>query len=157
MKIYIMRHGQAGMNAKTDEQRPLTEQGIEESIHMAGWLAPQLAGSLNLVIHSNYLRARQTWQAIAPVLPKALKVEESGDITPYGIRLSWQATSRSWRRSMTTSLWSATCRWWGIWSRVSARRQGPPCSRRPGWPASNGKMAKESCSGWKDRIQYGKS
>ena len=39
MKIYIMRHGQAGMNAKTDEQRPLTEQGIEESIHMAGWLA----------------------------------------------------------------------------------------------------------------------
>jgi phosphohistidine phosphatase len=45
MKIYIMRHGQAGMNAKTDEQRPLTEQGIEESIHMAGWLAPQLAGS----------------------------------------------------------------------------------------------------------------
>ena len=40
MKIYIMRHGQAGMNAKTDEQRPLTEQGIEESIHMAGWLAP---------------------------------------------------------------------------------------------------------------------
>jgi hypothetical protein len=36
------------------------------------------------VIHSNYLRARQTWQAIAPVLPKALKVEESGDITPYG-------------------------------------------------------------------------
>ena len=84
MKIYIMRHGQAGMNAKTDEQRPLTEQGIEESIHMAGWLAPQLAGSLNLVIHSNYLRARQTWQAIAPELPKALKVEESGDITPYG-------------------------------------------------------------------------
>ena len=32
------------MNAKTDEQRPLTEQGIEESIHMA-WLAPQLTGS----------------------------------------------------------------------------------------------------------------
>lgn len=45
MKIYIMRHGQAGMNAKTDEQRPLTEQGIEESIHMARWLAPSLATS----------------------------------------------------------------------------------------------------------------
>ena len=84
MKIYIMRHGQAGMNAKTDEQRPLTEQGIEESIHMAGWLAPQLTGSLSLVIHSNYLRARQTWQAIAPELPEALKIEESGEITPYG-------------------------------------------------------------------------
>ena len=84
MKIYIMRHGQAGMNAKTDEQRPLTEQGRDESIHMARWLAPQLTGPLSLVIHSNYLRARQTWQAIAPELPKAQSVEESGDITPYG-------------------------------------------------------------------------
>ncbi|MGY4109306.1 phosphohistidine phosphatase SixA [Aeromonas encheleia] len=84
MKIYIMRHGQAGMNAKTDEQRPLTEQGIEESIHMARWLVPQLAGTLGLVVHSNYLRARQTWQAIAPELPDAQEVEESGEITPYG-------------------------------------------------------------------------
>ncbi|HDZ8967064.1 TPA: phosphohistidine phosphatase SixA [Aeromonas dhakensis] len=84
MKIYIMRHGQAGMNAKTDEQRPLTEQGIEESIHMARWLAPQLGGKLDRVIHSNYLRARQTWQSICSELPKAGAVEESGDITPYG-------------------------------------------------------------------------
>ncbi|MFM5352018.1 phosphohistidine phosphatase SixA [Aeromonas dhakensis] len=84
MKIYIMRHGQAGMNAKTDEQRPLTEQGIEESIHMARWLAPQLGGKLDRVIHSNYLRARQTWQSICSELPKVGAVEESGDITPYG-------------------------------------------------------------------------
>ncbi|OZG41926.1 phosphohistidine phosphatase SixA [Aeromonas sp. A35_P] len=84
MKIYIMRHGQAGMNAKTDEQRPLTEQGIEESIHMARWLAPQLGDKLDRVIHSNYLRARQTWQSICSELPKAGAVEESGDITPYG-------------------------------------------------------------------------
>ncbi|MGY4024895.1 phosphohistidine phosphatase SixA [Aeromonas rivuli] len=84
MKIYIMRHGQAGMNAKTDEQRPLTEQGIAESLHMARWLAPQLDAGLGLVIHSNYLRARQTWQAISQVLPTPSKVEESDDITPYG-------------------------------------------------------------------------
>lgn len=84
MKIYIMRHGQAGMNAKTDEQRPLTEQGIEESIYMARWLAPQLGDKLDRVIHSNYLRAKQTWQSICSELPKAGAVEESGDITPYG-------------------------------------------------------------------------
>ncbi|SIP90957.1 phosphohistidine phosphatase SixA [Aeromonas hydrophila] len=84
MKIYIMRHGQAGMNAKTDEQRPLTEQGIEESIYMARWLAPQLGDQLDRVIHSNYLRAKQTWQSICSELPKAGAVEESGDITPYG-------------------------------------------------------------------------
>ncbi|MGQ4658246.1 phosphohistidine phosphatase SixA [Aeromonas enteropelogenes] len=84
MKIYIMRHGQAGMNAKTDEQRPLTEQGIEESLQMARWLSPQLAGPFDRVIHSNYLRARQTWQTICSELPDAKVVEESGDITPYG-------------------------------------------------------------------------
>ncbi|WP_421247454.1 phosphohistidine phosphatase SixA [Aeromonas jandaei] len=84
MKIYIMRHGQAGMNAKTDEQRPLTEQGIEESLLMARWLVPQLTGRIDRVIHSNYLRARQTWQTICKELPDAVVVEESGDITPYG-------------------------------------------------------------------------
>ncbi|MGL5293052.1 MAG: phosphohistidine phosphatase SixA [Aeromonas sp.] len=84
MKIYIMRHGQAGMNASTDELRPLTEQGVEESIKMANWLAPTLTGPLDRVIHSNYLRACQTWQAICPLLPKAQVVEESGEITPYG-------------------------------------------------------------------------
>ncbi|MGL4716974.1 MAG: phosphohistidine phosphatase SixA [Aeromonas sp.] len=84
MKIYIMRHGQAGMNAKTDEQRPLTDKGIEESILMARWLTPQLSGSLDRVIHSNYLRACQTWQAICSELPAARQVEESSEITPYG-------------------------------------------------------------------------
>ena len=84
MKIYIMRHGQAGMNAKTDELRPLTGQGVEESLLMARWLAPRLSGGLDRVIHSNYLRARQTWQAICHELPKPAVVEESHDITPYG-------------------------------------------------------------------------
>ena len=84
MNIYIMRHGQAGMNAKTDELRPLTEQGIEESLQMASWLSPQLSGPFDRVIHSNYLRARQTWQTICTELPDAKVVEESGDITPYG-------------------------------------------------------------------------
>ncbi|PJG58999.1 phosphohistidine phosphatase SixA [Aeromonas cavernicola] len=84
MKIYIMRHGQAGMNAKTDEQRPLTEQGIAESVQMARWLRPQINGELGLVIHSHYLRAKQTWQHICNELPKASCVEQSSEITPYG-------------------------------------------------------------------------
>lgn len=83
MKIYIMRHGQAGMNAKSDEQRPLTEQGIHESVMMARWLSPQLE-TLDRVIHSPYLRARQTWQAICKELPVPTHVEESPEITPYG-------------------------------------------------------------------------
>lgn len=83
MKIYIMRHGQAGMNAKSDETRPLTEQGIQESVRMARWLAPQLS-RLDRVIHSPYLRARETWLAICSELPEVSVVEESDEITPYG-------------------------------------------------------------------------
>lgn len=83
MKIYIMRHGQAGMNARTDEERPLTEQGIHESVLMARWLAPQLSG-LDRVIHSPYVRACQTWQAICSELPEVAVVEQSDEITPYG-------------------------------------------------------------------------
>ncbi|WP_368165897.1 phosphohistidine phosphatase SixA [Aeromonas sp. R9-1] len=83
MKIYIMRHGQAGMNAKSDESRPLTEQGLHESVQMARWLAPQMTG-LDRVIHSPYLRARETWLAICSELPEARVVEESDEITPYG-------------------------------------------------------------------------
>ena len=47
------------------------------------------------MIHSNYLRARQTWQAIPPELPEALKVEESGEITPMAIRPSWRLPHRA--------------------------------------------------------------
>lgn len=84
MKIYIMRHGQASMNAPSDERRPLTEQGKQESVQMARWLAPQLAGSLDKVIHSHYLRAQQTWQTISAYLPLPEGIEQSKEVTPDG-------------------------------------------------------------------------
>ena len=58
------------------------------------------------------------------MLPKALKVEESGDIT-YGDPAFVASYLTELAAEHDNIPWSATCRWWGIWSRVSARRGGP--------------------------------
>ncbi|RJG48685.1 phosphohistidine phosphatase SixA [Motilimonas pumila] len=83
MQVYIMRHGQAEMLAKTDAQRPLTATGKHESEAMAHWLAPQLS-HLEVIGHSPYLRAEQTFAAISPLLPTADKTVELQHLIPSG-------------------------------------------------------------------------
>ena len=83
MFVYIMRHGQAEMMAKTDALRPLTQQGVDESVKMARWLAPQVR-ELNYILCSPYLRAQQTLAAIQPHLPQADSLEELAFLTPSG-------------------------------------------------------------------------
>ena len=83
MKLYIMRHGQAGFSASSDSARPLTERGRQESRLVAKWLAPQIE-RLDRAIHSPYLRAKETWQTVKEVLPPAHAIEECGDLTPHG-------------------------------------------------------------------------
>ena len=83
MQIFIMRHGQAEHFADSDAMRALTETGKEHSRLMAKWLNTQL-DSLELVLVSPYLRAQQTWESVAPNLPKAKKVLTEEGITPYG-------------------------------------------------------------------------
>ncbi len=59
MQIFIMRHGQAGMNASSDAARALTEQGVDEVVLMAKWLKnSQLC--FDHVFVSPYKRAQQT-------------------------------------------------------------------------------------------------
>ncbi|WP_325892009.1 phosphohistidine phosphatase SixA [Grimontia sp. NTOU-MAR1] len=85
MRIYIMRHGEAHTFAASDEERPLTERGEQQSVEMARWLAQELPeGKLDLVLVSPYLRAQQTWSACAAVLPEAKNVLTEDGITPYG-------------------------------------------------------------------------
>ncbi|MCE2595702.1 phosphohistidine phosphatase SixA [Motilimonas cestriensis] len=83
MLVYIMRHGQAEMMAKTDALRPLTQQGHDESVKMARWLAPQVS-ELDHILCSPYLRAQQTLNAIQPHLPQASSLEELAFLTPSG-------------------------------------------------------------------------
>ncbi|MEJ2762741.1 phosphohistidine phosphatase SixA [Photobacterium sp. MCCC 1A19761] len=84
MRIYIMRHGEAQTFAPTDAERPLTGHGQQHSEQMALQLASQLSGGLDMVWVSPYLRAQQTWQAMAQHLPTPEKLMTVEEITPYG-------------------------------------------------------------------------
>lgn len=84
MQIYIMRHGEAQTFSPTDEERPLTPRGEQESKDMAHWLMDEQGiGTLDHVLLSPYLRAQQTWNVCASILPhKKISIEQS--ITPFG-------------------------------------------------------------------------
>ncbi|MGI9274371.1 MAG: phosphohistidine phosphatase SixA [Endozoicomonas sp.] len=79
MKLIIMRHGQAGWNAVSDAQRPLTQYGQKEVSLTAG----KLKGlGVNRVLASPYLRAQQTGEIVAAVLGCDMETLEC--ITPNG-------------------------------------------------------------------------
>lgn len=63
MRIWIMRHGEACFNAKTDNQRMLTEKGKEMAFKQGRWLAKRILNqnvSVDKIIVSPYVRTQQT-------------------------------------------------------------------------------------------------
>lgn len=63
MKIWVMRHGEAGFNAATDSQRTLTKNGQEMAYHQGEKLGKRLLNQqiiLDKIIVSPYLRTQQT-------------------------------------------------------------------------------------------------
>lgn len=84
MRIYIMRHGEAQNFAPSDAERPLTARGESHSEQMAVQLTSQLSDGLDMVWVSPYLRAQQTWQAMAGHLPEPKRLMTVEEITPYG-------------------------------------------------------------------------
>lgn len=83
MKILIMRHGEAEHYADTDAERALTEKGKRDSVNTAQLCVDNGYGHLDMVLVSPYLRAQQTWQAIASHFDTK-QVKVCDDITPYG-------------------------------------------------------------------------
>jgi phosphohistidine phosphatase len=83
MKILIMRHGEAGSSASSDEERSLTERGRSESVSVVKQLVKHGVSRVDLVLVSPYLRAQQTWEEIKTYLV-ADQIECCDDITPYG-------------------------------------------------------------------------
>ncbi|SQC91037.1 Phosphohistidine phosphatase sixA [Cedecea neteri] len=63
MQVFIMRHGDAALDAASDSVRPLTQCGCDESRLMATWLTGQVA-SIERVLVSPYLRAEQTLDVV---------------------------------------------------------------------------------------------
>jgi phosphohistidine phosphatase len=83
MKVFIMRHGEAGSFALNDAQRTLTERGEAQSQQVAEAVISQGVTGFDLVLVSPYIRAQQTWDVISHRF-SAKRVEECEDITPYG-------------------------------------------------------------------------
>ncbi|WP_445497216.1 phosphohistidine phosphatase SixA [Photorhabdus sp. SF281] len=77
MQVFIMRHGDAALDAISDAARQLTPRGCNESQEMARWLARQ-EPQIGLVLVSPYIRAEQTLQ----VVRKSLLLPPGEDVLP---------------------------------------------------------------------------
>lgn len=67
MKIWVMRHGEAGFNAPSDSQRTLTPNGEKMAYLQGQWLAKRLSEqnrALDKIIVSPYTRTQQTYEQV---------------------------------------------------------------------------------------------
>ncbi|WP_272572489.1 phosphohistidine phosphatase SixA [Providencia sp. PROV258] len=83
MQVYIMRHGDAAIQAASDAARPLTQKGKDESVLMAQWLQNQ-GVKIDCVLVSPYLRAEQTREVVSQHLNIPSKFEVLEQLTPGG-------------------------------------------------------------------------
>jgi phosphohistidine phosphatase len=83
MKIFIMRHGEAGLHASSDAERALTPRGRSESLAVLTQALAKMPTEIDKVLVSPYVRAQETWQEMSAIL-SATSVEVCEDITPYG-------------------------------------------------------------------------
>lgn len=81
MQVFIMRHGDAALDAASDSVRPLTACGCDESRQMASWLQSQKV-SIERVMVSPYLRARQTLETMREVFALPAQEEVLPELTP---------------------------------------------------------------------------
>lgn len=81
MKIAIMRHGQASFDVPSDNERPLTEAGIEQNRSNLQALQKQLQ-DVQLFLSSPLLRAQQTAKIAQQELGFNGKTETVAWITP---------------------------------------------------------------------------
>jgi phosphohistidine phosphatase len=81
VQLFILRHAEAELRAPTDFARNLTELGKQQLAQVVGRHTGALA-SISQVWVSPYVRAQQTLQQIAHLLPATAAIQTSADITP---------------------------------------------------------------------------
>lgn len=80
MRLWLLRHGQAGPYVRTgDHLRELTDRGRREVLHAAGHL---LGESLDAILVSPYVRAQQTADLVHEALGRAPALITIDGITP---------------------------------------------------------------------------
>lgn len=82
MKVYIMRHGEAGYSASSDASRSLTAKGNEQCALIARWFNEQQI-TFDLAFVSPYVRAQQTFALVANLVP-VQQVQTDELLTPGG-------------------------------------------------------------------------
>ena len=96
LDLVVLRHGEAESYAGSDSQRALTERGRSQAQHQAQLLSEQ--GFIpEQIIHSPYLRTRQTADICHKTFPDALLKTHSGllhsaDVTGIPFMLDQQAS-----------------------------------------------------------------
>lgn len=65
MKVWVLRHGEAEPQARSDDQRNLTEHGRKQVLRSAAHLLGQ---PLDAIVASPYVRAQQTAQLVRQAL-----------------------------------------------------------------------------------------
>ena len=83
MQVFIMRHGDAALDAASDSVRPLTTSGCDESRLMANWLKGQKV-EIERVLVSPFLRAEQTLEEVGDCLNLPSSAEVLPELTPCG-------------------------------------------------------------------------
>ncbi|WP_196207481.1 phosphohistidine phosphatase SixA [Citrobacter sp. Res13-Sevr-PEB04-36] len=83
MQVFIMRHGDAALDAASDSVRPLTSCGCDESRLMANWLKGQKV-DIERVLVSPFLRAEQTLDVVGECMNLPAGVDVLPELTPCG-------------------------------------------------------------------------
>ncbi|SUG32220.1 phosphohistidine phosphatase [Salmonella enterica subsp. arizonae] len=83
MQVFIMRHGDAALDAASDSVRPLTSCGCDESRLMANWLKGQKV-DIERVLVSPFLRAEQTLDVVGDCMNLPAQVDVLPELTPCG-------------------------------------------------------------------------
>jgi len=96
MKLYLIQHGEACAK-EVDPERPLTEQGQVDIDRVAAFLK-QADITVDRIMHSGKLRAKQTAECLAKAIAPEVKLEINGLINPNDNPKAFDWQSESWSR-----------------------------------------------------------
>lgn len=88
MYLYLVRHGEAAQADTLDPSMALTRRGILDIEKIAAHLA-SVNIKVDLIIHSNKARAKQTAEILAGQMNPLKGVAESGDLGPLADPMIW--------------------------------------------------------------------
>jgi|YelNatPaOPRAMG01_1025707.scaffolds.fasta_scaffold03720_16 phosphohistidine phosphatase len=88
MKLYLVQHGKA-KTEKEDVNRPLNQEGISQTKNVAQKFIQKNYDGLDVILHSNKLRAKQTAEIIAEIIKPVNGVKEVSNLNPNDDPFIW--------------------------------------------------------------------